>query len=142
MAIQSKAPGDGPATGTPKTPAPDILSRQSHTEVYAGPQFGGKTYDNPGERTVSPLAAELERVSDVDGTLAAVRSRGTAKSIVGYSATVDGVVSDQLRAISEKNVPDAFGCKDANANPTKIPSKLGSAEGVPVRQPGKGQGQL
>ena len=54
MAVQSKAPGDGPSTGTAKTPAPNILSRQSHTEVYSGPQYGGKTCDHPGERTAVP----------------------------------------------------------------------------------------
>src|ERR1700722_5238094 len=98
MALDTRAPGDRPAATT-KTPAPDSFSRQSHTENYGSSQYGGKTFDRPGEFTQSPMAQELERAGDRDGTLAQVRARGTAKSEVGYSAKANGVTSDQLRDI-------------------------------------------
>jgi hypothetical protein len=134
MSVQSKAPGDAPSTGTAKTPAPNIMSRQSHTEVLGGPNYGGRVFDNPNTFTQSPMAQELERVGDPDHTLAQVRAKGTSKSQVGYSAKANGSTSDQLRAISEKNVPTHPHMSGAAKGPT-IPSRLGGKVAKPIRQP-------
>jgi hypothetical protein len=131
-----------------RTPAPDEVSqvRSPSMAGFGMNGFAGASSDVPSKNTMSPLSQNLKSSVDDAGVLDQVIARGTAKSQVGYETVVEGgQESSQLRAISDKNVPNAFGMKSANSGGApsgKVPPKLGINEAQPVRQPPKGAGQL
>lgn len=136
MAVQAKAPGNGPATGMQKTPAP---TKPPAPDIVSQPRKGGDGFGqnsgmanpsrlNPGETLTSKLGANLRASVDDDGALQHIIEHGTARQ--------DDEVTGQLRKIADGNVPTHPHMSGATAGP-KIPQKLGDATAGPVRQPGK-----
>jgi hypothetical protein len=133
MAVQAKAPGNGPATGMPKTPAPDAISapRSGNGQGYGsnGP-VGNASSVEPGKRVLSPLAQNLESSVDDDGVLQTVINRGARMDDKNF----------QSRVISDQGLAPAHGMKSRTANGgspgDKVPSKIG-ASSAPV--PGYGR---
>jgi hypothetical protein len=122
MAVQAKAKGNGPATGMPKTPAPDAAStpRSPGGQGYGtGGPVGNSPSVEPGKRVLSSLAANLESSVDDDGALAQVIAKGTAR--------VDSEITSQLRDIAPGNVPNGFGMKSPNKAGETVPAKIGAA---------------
>jgi hypothetical protein len=124
MAVQAKAKGNGPATGMPKTPAPDAISapRSGNGQGYGsnGP-VGNSPSVEPGKRALSPLAQNLESSVDDDGVQAHVIARGAGMS-----------PDFQTRAICDKGYPAAHGHASRTANGGSpggtIPAKLGTVQ--------------
>ncbi|HUZ34022.1 MAG TPA: hypothetical protein VMV19_18225 [Xanthobacteraceae bacterium] len=124
-----------------KTPPPKVLAK-SGGEGYGQAQYSGASSDVPGAATMSEMAANMKSSVDDDGVLDAVIAKGTSKSTAGFAAEVDGETSDQLRAISDKNVPNAHGMTsqtdgaDNIGRNSIIPAKIGADSADPVRRPG------
>jgi hypothetical protein len=132
MSVQAKAKGNGPATGMPKTPAPDAISspRSGSGQGYGtnGP-VGNSPSVEPGKRVVSALAQNLESSVDDDGVL---------QTVIGKGARMDDT-NFQTRKIAEGNVPDHPHMKPANSGGAPsgtIPSKIGASSAQPIRKPG------
>jgi hypothetical protein len=108
------------------TPAPKTRDTSFGRTAYGANGFGGRSSDDPGMRTVSPLAADLE---SGDTALAAVRDHGVRKD--------DGF---QLRGESSKQLPTTFGHRPANdggAPAGKVPNACGGCDEPvsPTRKP-------
>jgi hypothetical protein len=119
MAVQVKAKGNAPATGMPKTPAPDAISapRRGAGQGYgANGPTGNNPSVEPGKSITSPLAANLKASVDDDGVLDRVIKQGTARQ--------DDSVTGQLRKIADSNVPTHPHMSGAKPGP-KVPGKIG-----------------
>jgi hypothetical protein len=133
------ATGNAPNTGAPgPTPAPtrplapDLISRIRDPQEGAryGQNSGAENPSSidPGQQLLSPLAANLKS-SVHDDAIDRVIAEGTARQ--------DDFITGQLRAISDKNVPNHPAMKSPNrAGGTydfdSLPAKLGtSAEADP-----------
>jgi hypothetical protein len=132
MAVQAKA-SNGPATGMPKTPAPDSISsvRSPTGQGYAmnGPHDNASSVA-PGKRVLSPLAANLESSVDDDGALAHVIAKGTAMPSPDW----------QTRAIdTDQKIPSAHGMKSRQVSDGSpggtIPASIGATSAPVVRKP-------
>jgi hypothetical protein len=137
------AKGNAPATGMPVTPAPtkkyiapDVVSRlRAPVNTGYGMNSGA---DNPssipaGNQLLSPLAEVLKQDTD-DG-------EHVLDKIISGGAKTDDLVTGQLRAIGDKNVPDHPAMKSPNKTGSgtydfdSLPTKVGSSAAPPVRKP-------
>lgn len=142
MAYQT-AKGNGPSTGTPKTPAPtrpaapDVISRirAPSTLGYGMNDALNPASIDPGQQLLSPLAENLKASGDDgEGMLDRVIARGTAK---GTAADVE-LQSPQTRAVDDTPLPTAFGMRNRSGEGAKVPATTGASEFDPasVRKPG------
>lgn len=91
---------------------------------YGANQFSGRSSDNPGDRTVSPLARDLE---SRDPVLAIVRERGSAKNDVPNNF--------QLRTEADRPYPNSMGMKHNFSADDRVPGAVEWNGGEPVRKP-------
>lgn len=103
MAVQVKAKGNGPSTGTPKTPAPTRKAPPNAVTSIRAPTPQGygengphanASRTNPGEFVELDLGANMRELMDDDGALSSVIAKGVSLDL-GW----------QTRAIGDKNVP-------------------------------------
>jgi hypothetical protein len=123
MAYQA-AKGNGPATGMPKTPAPDEVT---NIRAPSAPGYGMNGVQPssvpPGKAVLSPLAANLKS-SVTDDAIDSVIANGTARN---------DKVTSQLRTIAAGNVATAHGMKGPD-NSARVPSKIGATNAAPARK--------
>jgi hypothetical protein len=120
------AKGNAPATGMPKTPAPDQVTNIRSPGGSGYGQNGVQPSSvEPGKSVLSPLAANLKSAVDDDGVLDRVIRDGTARQ--------DETVTGQLRKIAAGNVPTAHGMKGPD-NTARVPGKIGANNAAPARK--------
>jgi len=123
MSVQAKAPGNAPATGMPKTPAPDAISspRSGGGQGYGtGGPVGNSPSVPPGKRVLSPLAQNLESSVDDDGVLAAVIARGAKMADSNF----------ETRSESDASYPPAHGMRNrSDESKGTIPGSIGGSNG-------------
>lgn len=122
ISVKKAAAGDAPATGVPGfTPAPkakpqppDQISqvRNPTAAGYGMNNFAGRSSLNPGEKLLSPMAASLRAAQDDgEGVLDTVEARGAKSADSNFETRQEPTTA----------YPTAFGMKDPNANPAKVP---------------------
>lgn len=116
MAFQNAKGNRGTTAGPVKTPAPDEVS---HVRSPSGQGYGQNGPANPssvppGQRVLSPLAANLESSVDDDGALGDIIRNGTAKN---------AKASEQLRSISDSGKAPSYGMKLPSSGAT-VPGSI------------------
>jgi hypothetical protein len=129
------APGDAPATGMPKSVAPDVISapRAAHSgygqNSYAGP--ASLTPMDDSNKGVSPLAANMKAASErgSDSVLDGIVKDGTARPAPDW----------QTRTVDDKGCAPSYGMKlrpaDGGSPGGTIPAKIGASSAQPIRKP-------
>jgi hypothetical protein len=116
MAVQVKAKGNAPATGMPRTPAPDEITNV-RAPTAAGYGENGPTNNSPSvppsKRVVSPLGLSMEG-DIVDPVKSQIISGGTAKPAPDW----------QTRDVSSKPLPPAHGMRSRTANGGSLGDKV------------------
>jgi hypothetical protein len=153
------ATGNATDTGTPKSLPP--TKRVAFTDQvgaaagkggdggYGENRYGGPSSVPPGQTVESRLATDLRTTSAAGGddVLETIQKFGSAamrNPLPGDDVEdVKGAPASQLRDISDKNVPDAFGMESARKRqPTypgpsaTVPGSLTNDNAAPVRKPG------
>lgn len=120
MAVRTHAPGDGPATGMSKTPAPDQISNVRAPSQAGYGMSGGPNNPSsiePSRAVESVLGSNMRQSSDDgEGLLDRVQRLGVAKS----GDAVD-MMASQTRHVDDTPYPPAFGMKSPD-NSVRVPA--------------------
>jgi len=139
--LPATAAGDPSATGMPKSVAPDVISAPRASKSGYGQNGWARAssltpFDDSNDG-VSPLAANIKEAGErgSDAVLDHVITNGTARQ--------DSSITSQLRDISSKNVPDAWGQESARSRQatypgpdSAMPATTKSSDAQPTRKPG------
>ena len=121
MSIDTKAPGPQKPTGMPKTPPPKANFERDLNSSYGNNQYPGRVVLDPGQKRTNDYLNPSDEVRD---------------KVINQGLKPDDAspISGQIRKLSGKNVPDAFGMKSPDSKST-IPDRLGDSNAQPVRKP-------